>query len=171
MRRSRTCCQCGNAIPRLQQILESPPVTAPSEERAFTGVVMDALIQLNARVPARLLAAYGETHPVQTFVLLSSAIDREGVLLELLPRLTGLQWFAAACVHAGGPEVVGVGMASRLDHARDDAVLAILPRHGDGRQRVPAQRRPQPRVHRIRPVQRHTTGVHRRLMAPAEGAE
>lgn len=85
-----------DAILRLQQILESPPVTAPSEERAFTGVVMDALIQLKARVPARLLVAYVETHPVHTLVLLSNAVDREGVLLELLPRLTGLQWFAAA---------------------------------------------------------------------------
>ena len=85
-----------DAIPRLRQILEFPPVTAPSEERAFTGVVMDALIQLKARVPARLLVPYVEKHPVHTFVLLSSAIDRDGVLLELLPRLAGLQWFAAA---------------------------------------------------------------------------
>ena len=85
-----------DAIPRLQQILESPPVTAPSEERAFTGVVMDALIQLNARVPARLLVPYVEKRPVHTFVLLSNATDREGALLELLPRLSGIQWFAAA---------------------------------------------------------------------------
>jgi hypothetical protein len=85
-----------DAIPRLQQIFEFPPVTAPSEERAFIGVVMDALIQLKARVPARLLAPYVEKRPVHTFVLLSSATDREGVLLELLPRLSGVQWFAAA---------------------------------------------------------------------------
>jgi hypothetical protein len=84
------------AIQRLQQILESPPVTAPSEERAFTGVVMDALIRLNARVPARLLVPYLEKRPVHTFVLLSSATDREGALLELLPRLSGIPWFAAA---------------------------------------------------------------------------
>ena len=85
-----------DAIPRLQQILESPPVTPSSQERAFIGVVMDALIQLEARVPARLLVRYVGNRPVQTFVLLASATDREGALLELLPRLTGIPWFAAA---------------------------------------------------------------------------
>jgi hypothetical protein len=57
---------------------------------------MDALIQLNATVPARLLVPYVEKRPVHTFVLLSKATDREGVLLELLPRLSGIPWFAAA---------------------------------------------------------------------------
>jgi len=84
------------AIPRLQQILESPLVTSPVEERAFIGVVMDALIQLNARVPAQLLVPYVEKRPVHTFVLLASATNREGVLLQLFPRLSGIQWFAVA---------------------------------------------------------------------------
>jgi hypothetical protein len=85
-----------DAIPRLQQILEFLPLTAPTEERALIAVVMDALIQLKAKVPARLLLPYLEKRPVHTFVLLSSATDREGALLELLPRLSGTQWFAAA---------------------------------------------------------------------------
>lgn len=83
-------------IPRLQEIVESPPATALNEERDLIGVVMDALIQLNARVPARALVRYVDKRPVHTFVLLSSATDRERVLLELLPRLSGLRWFAAA---------------------------------------------------------------------------
>ena len=84
------------AIPRLQALLESPPLADPSEARSFTDVVMDALIQLNARVPARLLVPYHATRPVHTFILLSRASDREGPLLEMLPRLSGLPWFAAA---------------------------------------------------------------------------
>ena len=84
------------AIPRLQQILESPPATSLVEERALIGVVMDALIQLNARVPAQLLVPYMDKRTVHTFVLLANATDREGVLLELLPRLSGIQWFASA---------------------------------------------------------------------------
>jgi hypothetical protein len=83
-------------IPRLQRILESPPVTKPFEEPAFIGVVMDALMQLNAKVPARVLLPYVEKRPVHAFVLLPRATNREGVLLELLPRLSGARWFAAA---------------------------------------------------------------------------
>lgn len=84
------------AIPRLQQLLESPPATGPFEERAFIAVLMDALIQLDAKLPARILVPHMQRHPVQTFVLLSRATDREGVLLDLLPQLTSIQWFAAA---------------------------------------------------------------------------
>jgi hypothetical protein len=83
-------------IPRLQRILESPPATGRSEEYAFIGVVMDSLVQLNARVPARLLLPYVDKQPVHTFVLLSSTTNRKGVLLEMLPRLSGFQWFAAS---------------------------------------------------------------------------
>ena len=84
------------AIPRLEQLLESPPPIGLDEERAVVDVVMDALIQLNARVPARLVVPYVQRRPVQAFVLLSRASDREGVLLELLPQLSGMPWFAAA---------------------------------------------------------------------------
>lgn len=84
------------AIPRLEQLLESPPPTGLDEERAVIDVVMDALIELNAHVPARLVVPYVQRRPVQAFVLLSRANDRQGVLLELLPQLSGMQWFAAA---------------------------------------------------------------------------
>lgn len=83
-------------IPRLQRILQSPPAMGRAEERALIGVVMDALIQLNARIPARLLMPDIHKRPVHAFVLPSSGPDREGVLLDLLPRLSGFQWFAAA---------------------------------------------------------------------------
>lgn len=83
-------------IPRLQHLLDSAPPTGPLEAYAFVGIVMDSLIQLNARVPANVLVSYADKRPVQTFVLLSMSPDREGALLQLLPRLTGFEWFAAA---------------------------------------------------------------------------
>ena len=86
------------AIPRLQQILESPPLIDALEKRAFMDVVMDSLIQLNAKVPARLLVPYVGERPIHTSILLSRATDREAVLLELLARLSGNRWFAAANV-------------------------------------------------------------------------
>jgi hypothetical protein len=85
-----------DAIPRLQQLLESPPAMDEAEARAFIDVVMDALIQLDARVPARLLVPYHGTRPAPSFVLLSRGSGREGLLLEMLPRLSGVRWFAAA---------------------------------------------------------------------------
>jgi hypothetical protein len=83
-------------VPRLQRLLETPPTTGPQETSAFIGVLMDALILLNARVPARTVVSYVERQPVQAFVLLSNASEREAVLLDLLPRLSGPRWFAAA---------------------------------------------------------------------------
>lgn len=84
-------------IPRLLRILEAPPsIVDAREERAFVGVVLDALIQMNARLPARLLTPYVDRWPVHASVLLSNATEREGVLTPLLPRLSGFQWFAAA---------------------------------------------------------------------------
>ena len=83
-------------IPRLQAILESPPAAASLDERAFIDAVMDSLIQLEARLPARLLVPYVNQRPIHSLLLLSKATDREGVLIELLPSQTGFQWFTAA---------------------------------------------------------------------------
>jgi hypothetical protein len=83
-------------IPRLQQLLETPPATDRMEQYAFTDVVLDALIQLKAKIPARMVVPYIEKRPVQAFVLLANATGRHDVLLRLLPRLAGYQWFAAA---------------------------------------------------------------------------
>jgi hypothetical protein len=47
-------------------------------------------------VPARIVVPYVERHPVEAFALLSNATEREAVLLDLLPRLSGSRWFAAA---------------------------------------------------------------------------
>src|SRR5881275_2743544 len=68
-------------ISHLQRILEAPPPTGPFEESALIGVVMDALIQLNASVAAPGLMPYIEKRPVHTFVLLSVATNRDRVLL------------------------------------------------------------------------------------------
>lgn len=84
-------------IPRLQRILETPPsILDAREEYAFVSVVLDTLIQLDARVSAPLLGSYVDRFPVHTFVLLSNATDRENLMTQLLPRLSGFQWFAAA---------------------------------------------------------------------------
>ena len=83
-------------IPRLQQLLETPPALDPQERYAFLDVVMDALIQLNAKVPARIVVPHIDDRPVQAFVLLANATERQDVLLGVLPRLSGDQWFAAA---------------------------------------------------------------------------
>jgi hypothetical protein len=64
------------AVPALQRMLESPPAMTERERPAFVDVVLDALIQLNARLPAPLVARYAEMRPVQSLALLTNSIDR-----------------------------------------------------------------------------------------------
>lgn len=80
----------------LQRLLESPPALEGRERRAFLDVVLDALIQLNARPQAALLAAHAQSHPTHTLVLLANATERQPVLLERLPKSAGLSWYAVA---------------------------------------------------------------------------
>jgi hypothetical protein len=44
------------AVPALQRMLESSPAITERERPAFVDVVLDALVQLNARLPAPLVA-------------------------------------------------------------------------------------------------------------------
>jgi hypothetical protein len=84
------------AIPVLQQILESPPQVSVRERRALLDVVFDALIQLNARLPASLVVRDADERPVQTYALLARARDRDPILMKLLTKASGLEWYAAA---------------------------------------------------------------------------
>ena len=88
--------QVEGAIPARQHLLESALPASVSERWAFRDVVLDALVQLNARLPAGLLAETVRDRPVQSLVLLANAIDAEPVLLNLLDLTSGFRWFAAA---------------------------------------------------------------------------
>jgi hypothetical protein len=83
-------------IPALQRIVEEPPAQVDRQRRALLDVVLDALLQLRARLPASLLVRSAVEHPVQSFALLANAKDREPVLRTLLSQTTGFRWFAAA---------------------------------------------------------------------------
>ena len=85
-----------DSIPALERILETPLQGTALERRATTAVVLDALIELNASVPAALVASYMEDWPVQAMVLLANAHDRAPILLGLLDDASGFQWYGAA---------------------------------------------------------------------------
>lgn len=82
-------------IPALQWILELPPSADDRQRRALLDVVLDALVQLRARLPASLLIQHIDERPVQTLALLVNANDREPVLRRLLAQTSGLPWYAA----------------------------------------------------------------------------
>jgi hypothetical protein len=66
------------------------------ERSAFVDVVLDALIQLNARLPAPLVARYAEMRPVQSLALLTNSIERDPTLLDLFSRTSGTLWYGLA---------------------------------------------------------------------------
>ena len=84
------------AVSTLQRMLESPPAMTERERPAFVDVVLDALIQLNARLPAPLVARYAEMRPVQSLALLTNSIDRDPTLLHLFSRTSGTPWYGLA---------------------------------------------------------------------------
>jgi hypothetical protein len=86
-----------DAVPALEAMLDGTVPKADERERwALADIALDSLIQLKARVPASLLARYARERPVQTHVLLANALDRSSVLLELLNKAKGLEWYSAA---------------------------------------------------------------------------
>jgi ubiquinone/menaquinone biosynthesis C-methylase UbiE len=90
--------QLTSAIPVLQRILAAPPASTDRERLALADAVLDALIQLHARVPAPVAVPYVDLRPVQTLVLLTSAADRDPALLHLLTTTSGWRWYSAANV-------------------------------------------------------------------------
>jgi len=85
-----------DTAPSLVRLLTSAPVTLDRERLALVDVVLDALIQLNARVPAADIVRFAEARPVQTLVLLTAATGREDVLVDQLAMSKGYRWYAAA---------------------------------------------------------------------------
>ena len=84
-------------IPLLQQVVSSRIASAAMAEMAAADVALDALIQLNAAVPADLLLLVHERRPAQALVLLSKGgEDAADALVTLMRREKGLSWFAAA---------------------------------------------------------------------------
>jgi hypothetical protein len=84
-------------IPLLQQVVSSRIASAAMADMAAADIALDALIQLNAAVPADLLLLVHERRPTQALVLLSKAgEDAADALLTLMRREKGLPWFAAA---------------------------------------------------------------------------
>jgi len=85
-----------DAAPSLVRLLAPAPAPLDRERWALVDVVLDALIQLDARVPAAEIVKFAEPRPVQTLVLLTAATGREGVLVDQLAMTKGYRWYAAA---------------------------------------------------------------------------
>jgi hypothetical protein len=90
--------QVKSAVPLLQRVLETPPVTAEHEPVALVDAVLDALIQLHAQVRASVVVPYVDLRPVQALILLTTALDRDPALLQLLTTISGNRWYCAANV-------------------------------------------------------------------------
>jgi hypothetical protein len=101
-------------IPRLARLLQFPPASDRIRERVLMAIVMDALIQLHARVPPVDLMSHVDRQPVQTLVLLSNATDHEDVLLALLPRVSGLTWFGVWICSDRSTCASSIGAATRM---------------------------------------------------------
>ena len=73
-------------IPALQRIVERRLSQDDRQRRALLAVVLDALLQLHASLPASLLVRSAVGHPVQSFALLANAKDREPALRLCSPK-------------------------------------------------------------------------------------
>jgi hypothetical protein len=84
-------------VPELVALLEGSPAAGRPEEWALTLVVLDAVVQLEAAVPAETLKTYAARNPVQTSLALANATGgRHAVVLDLLSSANGDNWFALA---------------------------------------------------------------------------
>lgn len=89
-------------LPDLLPFLETlPPTTTfkDKERRTLVALLLDALIQLHASVPASSVAPFFKQWPVQTLVLLGNASERDPVLLDILRDTAGKSeaaWVSAA---------------------------------------------------------------------------
>jgi hypothetical protein len=84
-------------IPLLQQVVSRRIASVALADMAAADLALDALIQLNAEVPADLLLLVHERRPAQALVLLSKGGKDSADALETLMRQEkGTSWFAAA---------------------------------------------------------------------------
>jgi hypothetical protein len=81
----------------LLRALESPPAAAEVDRELVAVEVLDALVQLDATVPAAVVRPYYDRWPVQALALWSKQTPaRDEMLLELLGHARNQRWFAIA---------------------------------------------------------------------------
>jgi hypothetical protein len=89
-------------VPVLQERLAALPVTngsVPPTDGSLPAAmaILDALVQLDAKLPAQTLGPWFDRCPVQTLILLANASSgRDEQLLSLLESTSGSRWQAAA---------------------------------------------------------------------------
>jgi hypothetical protein len=81
-------------IPLLQQVVSRRIAGAAMADIAAADIALDALIQLNATVPADVVLLVHERRPAQALVLLSKGgEDAADALITLMRQEKGLPWF------------------------------------------------------------------------------
>jgi hypothetical protein len=83
-------------VPLLQERLTALSATNSSSLPTALAI-LDALVQLDAKLPAQDLGSWIDRCPVQTLILLANASSgRDEVLLSMLESTSGFRWYAAA---------------------------------------------------------------------------
>jgi hypothetical protein len=89
--------QMKDAIPAIVERLQALPDADPNARRHVIAGLLDALMQLRARVPAAVLLPYYDEWPIHTLALLGSAGEgRDAALVGVLRTAHGYQWYGAA---------------------------------------------------------------------------
>jgi len=84
-------------VPRIRAVADRYLVAKDWREEIVTSAALDALIQMQARVPSAWCATFLEKWPAQSIVLLSFVADDAGpVLLDVIRNRRGTLWLAAA---------------------------------------------------------------------------
>ena len=90
--------QMREAIPLLQQIIDKRVTgTDPYSDGLPLYAALDALIQMEGKLPTAIIPAVYQKRPAQALVLLSHlGSDGDPFMLDLAAREHGIKWFAAA---------------------------------------------------------------------------
>jgi hypothetical protein len=89
--------QMKDAIPAIVDRLQALPEADRNGREHLVAGMLDALIQLRARVPAAVLLPYYDEWPIHTLALLASASEgRDAALVGVLRTATGYRWYGAA---------------------------------------------------------------------------
>jgi hypothetical protein len=89
--------QVRSALPLLTAALGRDLGGDPNTSRAAELAILDALVQLEARLPVEAIGPSLARWPIPTLILLNSALgDREALLLEHFSRTGGFEWRAVA---------------------------------------------------------------------------
>jgi len=123
-------------VPDLLPFLETlPPTTTfkDKEQRTLVALLLDALIQLHASVPATSVAPYFKQWPVQTRVLLGNASGPDPALLDILRDTAGKSWEAWVATANLLLRSRPPGFAARLlDRVRLELMIHVFDRQLDG---------------------------------------